>query len=398
MHDALEQGKALFMRGIALFEQGDLAAAEAAFTEALSHVPGRPSVLLNLGVTRTRLGAYADAIAPLHQALAADPSMCDGWAALATACDAIGRWPEALEAVDQAIALGLRKPEWWLRRARVLNRLGRRDQASSAYRALLAEEPGLADAWLELGEIYREAGQRVEAAQAYRQAQAQGADVAWTRYLLAAVTGQGRVPRPPAVYVQTLFDEYASDFDAHLVGALGYQGHETLVHLLPEGPLGRVLDLGCGTGLCGLRVRPRASHLVGVDLSPAMVSQAEARGLYDALVCGDFHDWLRRGADRFDVMLAADVFIYVGELEQAFDAMAPLLNPGGHLAFTVESGQPGTGAQLQPSLRYTHAPDYIRQLAAGHGWAVVRQIEAPIRYDQKQPVLADYYLLQSTPR
>ena len=395
MHNALELGKQHFMQGIALFEAGQLSAAEAAFIVALKHVPGRPSVLLNLGVTRTRLGAFADAIAPLQEALAADPQMADGWAALATACEATSRWPEALQALDQTLMLGLHAPEWRWRRARVLNRLGRFEDALAAYRELLTDEPGLADAWVELGEMHRIAGRWDDAADAYRQGQAQGADASWTQYLLAAVTGQGHVPRPPRIYVQTLFDEYAPEFDAHLVGTLGYRGHETLIDLLPSGPLGRVLDLGCGTGLCALRVRPRATRLVGVDLSPVMVAQAQARQLYDAVLCADFHDWLPTSTEPFDTVVAADVFIYVGELAAAFAALAPVLQSGGYLAFTVESGQAGTGAQLQPSLRYTHAPDYIRQCAAQHGWTVVRQVEAPIREDQRQPVMADYYLLQA---
>lgn len=395
MHNALELGKQHFMQGIALFEQGQFSAAESAFTEALRHVPGRPSVLLNLGVTRVRLGAFADAITPLQEALAADPQMGDGWAALATAQEATGRWADALHALEQTLLQGLRTPEWQLRRARVLNRLGRREEALSAYQELLVDQPELAHAWVEMGEIHREAGRWSDAADAYREGHSRGADESWTRYLLAAVTGQGHVPRPPSVYVQNLFDDYAPDFDAHLVGTLGYQGHQTLIDVLPDGPLGGVLDLGCGTGLCGLRLHPRASRLIGVDLSAVMVSQAQARGLYDEVICADLHDWLPRVSERFNVMLAADVFIYVGELESAFAAIALALEPGGYLAFTVESGKPGSGAQLQPSLRYSHAPDYIRQLAANQGWAVLRQVEAPIRYDQGQPVMADYYLLQA---
>ena len=45
-----------------------------------------------------------------------------------------------------------------------------------------------------------------------------------------------------------------------------------------------ILDAGCGTGLCGPRVRPYARRLVGVDLSSAMLDKARAAGAYDELV------------------------------------------------------------------------------------------------------------------
>lgn len=60
----------------------------------------------------------------------------------------------------------------------------------------------------------------------------------------------------------------------------------------------RCLDLGCGTGLSGKAAEPVCSHLVGVDLSPAMVGQARDKRVYHRLLVGDVTDLvLRLAAD-----------------------------------------------------------------------------------------------------
>src|SRR5207245_6254227 len=93
---------------------------------------------------------------------------------------------------------------------------------------------------------------------------------------------------------------------------------------------------GCGTGLCGDGFRPLARRLVGVDLSPGMLERARARGCYDELVCEELTAYVRRCEERFDLITAADVFCYFGDLTAVFAATAALLRPGGRFIFSVE--------------------------------------------------------------
>jgi len=363
MPDALEQARDAFFEGVALFEQGQLQPAEAAFERALSLAPGRPSVLLNLGITRFELGRFADALAPLQQSLKAESAAPDGWLAL----------------------------------ARCQMRLGQLHESIHSFQTLLEQQPDNGLAWQELGECFRLAESFDQAAHAYQQAIAHGNNTDYTQFLLAGVTQQGVVPQPPSSYVQALFDDYAADFEAHLVGTLGYQGHQAVVRHLPcDGlqSLGHVLDLGCGTGLCGRLVRPRTTRLVGVDLAPQMVEQAQATGLYDELWTGDLHERLAETSHTFDTVLAADVLIYVGALERLFTLLAQRMKAGGVWSFSVEAGTPGSGVQLLTSLRYSHAPDYITRLAQQHGFSVLGQHTTPIRHDQRQPVMGDFWVLQ----
>src|SRR3546814_9168583 len=108
-----------------------------------------------------------------------------------------------------------------------------------------------------------------------------------------------------------------------------------------------ILDLGCGTGLSGLPFRPYARRLEGIDLAPAMIEQSQRRGIYDSLHQGEIHAVLAALPDAsFDLVLAADTLIYIGDIDALTGAVARILKPGGSFLFTVETGAPGSGFRL----------------------------------------------------
>ena len=229
-----------------------------------------------------------------------------------------------------------------------------------------------------------------EAAHAFEQAIAHGADPELHRYYLASVSAQPVPATAPAHYVETLFDDYADEFDAHLVGRLGYRAHSTLArHLaaLDRGRFRSALDLGCGTGLCAPFLKPMTQRLAGVDLSSQMMDKARALGLYDRLVHADIVAYLRGTDERYDLITAADVFIYVGDLEPVFAALEKAMAPNGIFCFSAEcAAGEDVDFELLPSLRYAHSERYLRALAKQHGFDVVQLIRAPIREDQREPI------------
>ena len=78
--------------------------------------------------------------------------------------------------------------------------------------------------------------------------------------------------------------------------------------------------------------RPFAAQLVGVDLSAAMIARAEAKGDYDRLVVGNLAAFLSdeiAKAAQSDLVLAADVFVYVNDLAPVLADIAPVLAPRG---------------------------------------------------------------------
>jgi predicted TPR repeat methyltransferase len=284
-----------------------------------------------------------------------------------------------------------------LRWGECLAHQARLPQALQAFEQALAHDPELAEAWSQLAHVQRDMGQTAQAIAGYQRAMQLGADPELHRYYLAALNPQQPVVNAPAAYVEKLFDQYADDFEAHLVGQLGYQGHSMLLQQLPVDPMVRfeqVWDLGCGTGLCGPLIRPRADHLTGVDLSSAMVAKAQNLGVYDSLHAQDLVNFLEQTTTKADLVLAADVFIYVGWLDAVFEALSPRVKPGAWLAFTVEEPDPGFEVQLHSSLRYAHALTYLQKLAAQHGWRWAKVHRAPLRLDQAQPLMGAYVYLQ----
>lgn len=396
MTDPTEQAKTHFFEGNALFEAGRLEDAAAQYLAALALVPGRPSVLANLGVTQCRLGQWLEAVDALTQATQADPTHLDAWVALGLSHEALSHWEAAATALHQGIRLGANTGQLWLSLAMCRMRLQQPDETLHALDQAIAIEPTLAEAWTQRGGLLRDTGRFSEAARSYEQALANGGDETLNRFYLSSVQG-GAVPaHPPAIYVESLFDEYADEFQTHLVEQLNYQAHTTL--LAPLRASGqhfeRVLDLGCGTGLCGRLIQSQAVAVDGVDLSSAMVAQARASGAYRRVVHGDLLAFLRESTESVDLVMAADVFIYVGALDAVFEAVRERLQPGACFAFSVELASDGSELKLLPSLRYAHSPAYIDRLATLNGFRVRQSWQAPLREDQKKPVMGLYVLLE----
>ncbi len=145
------------------------------------------------------------------------------------------------------------------------------------------------------------------------------------------------------------------------------------------------VDLGCGTGLMGAALRSRVTRLEGWDISAAMLQKARARGIYDRLGRADLHA-LRLDPASADLVVAADVFMYVGALEGVFATVAQALAPLGVFAFSVEAADAGSGFVLLPTRRYAHAPDYVEGALAGCKLGIVSISRQIIRTDRKAPI------------
>jgi predicted TPR repeat methyltransferase len=239
-----------------------------------------------------------------------------------------------------------------------------------------------------------------EAAHAFRAALEHGAESGLHDFYLASVGAAEAPARPPREYVAALFDSYADEFDSHLVGQLRYQAHRQLVEQLIAHGGGQArhraaLDLGCGTGLCGPLVRPMVDRLTGIDLSARMIEKARALGVYDRLEHADIVEFLERSDERWDLVLAADVFIYVGDLARVFALLERAMTRG-LFCFSVEALEDSGDAELRllPSLRYAHSQAYLARLAAQHGFAVEAMVRAPVREDQREAVEGLYVVLR----
>lgn len=194
------------------------------------------------------------------------------------------------------------------------------------------------------------------------------------------------VEQLPSAFVEQLFDQYAPRFETSLVQKLGYRGPELVMSALGPGRIDCALDMGCGTGLMGAALRPICGQLVGCDISAAMLRQAKVKGVYDSLQKQDLSK-LSDPVPTYDLIVAADVFIYLGALERVVGWVAGALRPFGRFAFTVEVHD-GPGFVLRESQRFAHSQSYITDLLAQGGFGRIDVQEVDLRKDRGAPVPA----------
>jgi predicted TPR repeat methyltransferase len=384
MTAAQEQSRAIFFEGIGHFEAGRLEPARECFERCQALTPGRPSVLGNLGVTLFKLGQVREALPLLQQATAGEPQFRDAWAGLGLAHEALGDWTSAAQALRQALALQHDAPVLWFTLGKCEARLAHRPEALHAFDRALALDPTLTQAWSVRGSLLREMEQFDAAARSFEKAIELGADPELHAYYLASVRGGPAPAMPPRQYVEALFDDYAADFQEHLLDKLAYRAFEVLLRPLVDS--GRhfraALDLGCGTGLCAPLLRPCCDVIDGVDLSARMLEQAATLGLYRELIHAELGEFLATSERRADLVVAADVLNYVGDLAGVFDAVARLLEPQGLFAFTVELSTDGADLQLHASLRYAHSERSVRRLAGQSGLQIDQMRQASLRHER----------------
>ncbi|KFE36830.1 type 12 methyltransferase [Thioclava atlantica] len=255
--------------------------------------------------------------------------------------------------------------------------------ACDLYAQALELVPGWAAGWCRLGEIRAEAG-LAGAAEAFEAAiMADPADRLGASLRRDLLRERTLADAMPAAFVETLFDQYASEFETALLDKLDYRAPELLAGGLTA-PYGRVLDLGCGTGLMGVELRAGADELEGWDISAEMLREAEAKGIYDRLEKRDLSA-LSPAPARWDLITAADVFAYLGALERIVGWVAQALAPEGRFAFTVEAHEGAEAYVLRESRRYAHSEPHLAALLAEAGFEA-HITRAVLRQDRGAPI------------
>jgi len=334
-----------------------------------------------------RTGDVAGAAELLRGVVADNPGHVAAWRKLAEALSVLGEEAAAGEAKEAARAA----------EANHLAEVGAKllyhgdpERSRTCFERALAIDPDCIQAHWPLGDHHAQAGRRDEALAHFRRCMDLAPDRQAPAFMAAAI-GEGEKPvRAPDDYVVEFFDWYAHRFDEHLTNRLKYVGPQvtadTLAAVRP-GNLGRVLDLGCGTGLAGVFLRARADRLVGLDLSAEMLDRARERYIYDELIEGEIVAELQDiPADSFDVAVAVDVLVYVGALEATFMQVRRVLTDDGVFVATFEAAEDSADWILSASGRYQHGAGYLETAGRAAGFAGVTVTEATLREEYGQPV------------
>jgi predicted TPR repeat methyltransferase len=390
--------------GFALYRMGRTDEAIACYEKALELKPFYAEAFNHLGIALQSQDKLQDAIARYRQSIGLNPNIAQSNSNLAGALIAIGNLSEAIAFCDFALAIEPANIEANNNMGIALYGQGRVDEAIARYRKALAAEPEHPDTLNNLGAALHAQGRYEEALACYCKVVEKQPGNKPALHMIAAMTGI-QPESAPSQYVARVFDDYADKFDAHLVRELEYRTPELLAKIIREhaAPAGDpdskrdILDLGCGTGLFGEAFAQEARQLVGVDLSKKMLEKAREKNIYTRLEKADLLDVMRaEPAAAYDVVAAADVFVYIGKLDAIAAEAKRLLREGGVFAFSVEAlenqavapnGAPVASAttgdyHLSPNGRYAHAALYLAKLAAASGFKVRHMQSSPIRQEK----------------
>jgi predicted TPR repeat methyltransferase len=258
--------------------------------------------------------------------------------------------------------------------------------------------PSEADEWYALGELAHIVGRREDARHAYEQYISLEPGDAEIEQILIALRDGTPPSRAPDRCIQQLYARFSEFYEENMCRDLGYQAPQVLSAALNSELRCKknleMLELGCGTGLAAMHLRPAAGTLTGIDLSPEMIAHAQKKGLYDALEVAEITLWLEKAEPSgFDVIVACDTLIYFGDLSQVLLPAARVLREHGMIGFTVERDI-SRGFHLTDSGRYSHSSDHIRDAALTTGLVVKNISSAILRYEYGEEVVGLVVVLQ----
>jgi predicted TPR repeat methyltransferase len=368
-----------------LLERGQVAFALFPLHRLAARRPTDPGLRVSLAAASRVTNDFDAAHAAVSEALELDPQHVGARAELVTLLLEQGARDEAVEETDRLVAEHPDDADAAFARARALAATGRPDAARGAFRRATELDAAISHRLVRLANGFRALRDEERARRALEEGAILQPEDPEIAHLVAAARGEADDTRVPDAYIVQHFDQFAELFDKRLKEDLRYTVPEDLVARVEPlvGSAREVLDAGCGTGLCGPLLRPLAKRLVGVDLSPGMLARARERGVYDELHEAELTAYLREHPESFDVLMAADVFIYFGDLSEIIALAAAAIRPGGVVAFSVERA--AAKRTLASSGRWAHTPEEVLEVSAAAGLEV-EATEAALRFEQGVPV------------
>lgn len=388
---------AYFNMGIALVGGGDPDRAVKAYRRAIEIDPRHVDAHVNLGGLLGELNRAEEAIVDLRRALELNPYLAEARFNLANVLRDCGRFSEAESSYRRALQINPVYADAHTNLGHLLKSTGRLNDAIESFRLAVDSLPGRTETLINLGSALHEAKEINEATEIFRRVIVLDHSNQSARHLLAALSGEESIAAPRQ-YVKNLFDHYADTFESHLVNKLGYDGPTVLKAMLdqivPEDlRFTNAIDLGCGTGLSGLAFRNRVDLLTGIDISPEIIKQARHKKIYDQLEAGEIVSWLMSARGKFDLFIAADVFVYMGQLGSVFEAIRESALPDARLLFSTEKSN-SDDILLCQSGRFAHGPDYIERVGQEHGFAIESVQTENLRKEHGAWIEGQFFILK----
>ena len=196
-------------------------------------------------------------------------------------------------------------------------------------------------------------------------------------------------------YVRGLFDGFAASFDG-ILHDLDYRVPKLIAEAIKDNlktnlfKKRRILDLGCGTGLCveALKAYYPNEEFYGVDISERMLDAAGKKNIYQELYADDIENFLDGNQRDFHAVVAGDVLTYTGDLKSMFRKIAKAVRFNGFFAFSISKNAFNNNDYfLVPSGRFVHTISYVQRLLKYCGFKTVHLNETLLRHEGAREVI-----------
>ena len=359
--------------------------------------PNIPLLFNMLGVCHKKLGNIALATKMLDNAISLNPNYAEAHYNLGVILKQDGHLNTAVECYKRAIALFPDYADAYNNLGNTFRELGQKDDAIKCYKNVIAINPNYAQAHFNLGSILRDLGKLEAAKKSFESVLKINPDYVEAKHLLNGLIGYTS-NTPPREYVEKLFNGFAERFNDSLINKLEYTlpslVNEKIFKLSNGEIFNKAVDLGCGTGLSGQGLKLLSSNLTGIDLSVNMIAKAKELNIYDSLIVGDIVEVLSSSKDKYDLLIALDVLIYIGEVKAFFKAVRSCCNKNAFFIFSVEV-KIGDGYSLLKTARYSHSESYVLNNAS-KGFNLIESQEIKLRKEKEGWILGKIYFFQAS--
>ena len=345
----------------------------------------------NLGKALLELGEIDTAKENFEAVLEVTPNKAHALNGIADVLLLKREYTKASEYYDEAIKINAEFSPAHVGLGKIFLNLKDVDSAITRFKRALEINPNNIEALMFCGDALRKQGKLKAASAAYKDILVIDPENAQAKFHLATVDEDTNLDKPEDDYIRRLFDDYSETFDED-IAEVNYDVPKNLAEVarkyIDPADIGQlnIIDIGCGTGLCGVEFKEFSHHLKGIDISPGMIKASSRRGIYNDLEENEILAALVKHQNDTDIMVSADVFIYVGDLESVFLAVTSALKENGLFLFSVESHEGDENFKLPVTARFTHSKKYIQELAKRRGLELLECKETIIRTESGSPV------------
>ncbi len=382
-----------YLLALLYFEQGQLDDATHWFSRTVTLAPEAAPAHYNLGVIFFEQGDYSKAAQAYEEATRLCPDDGDALFNLALTWKKLQQVDRALACYQQVLALSPGDQDALYNMGVLYKDMNQPADSIRFFEETIKNNADHAQALNNLGYLYHREGESDKAITTYKKLIALDHNATMAGHMLAALSGETTATAPDA-YIRDVFDSFSDHYDDSLVAKLGYTTPALLREMLTSQENRRfptALDMGCGTGLSGEAFQDLTDTLIGLDLSPKMLALAAPKNLYAHLHETDICSFLQDCRDSFDLFLAADVFVYIGDLSEIFALVRERAAPDALFLFSTELTS--QDFCLKNTGRYGHAESYIRNLAQVSGFTVINVTAANIRKEKGEWIPGNLYML-----